>query len=123
MKTNLAYLKELSRELRRYELPSAEVEQTIRDVQEIGTDKDRTLAEEFGSPKDYVEALYPKAKPKQYYLFTLIGLILASIGFVILTSHFRDLGMDGTVQSLWKFAALLTIPVGMAIDFTRYLKP
>lgn len=65
MKTNLAYLKELSRELRRHELPSAEVEQTIRDVQEIGTDKDRIPAEEFGSPKDYVKALYPKAKPKQ----------------------------------------------------------
>lgn len=123
MKTNLAYLKELSRELRRHELPSAEVEQTIRDVQEIGTDKDRILAEEFGSPKDYVKALYPKAKPKLYYLFTLIGLILASIGFMILTSHFRDLGMDGTAQSLWKFAAFLTVPVGMAIDFTRYLKP
>lgn len=123
MKTNLAYLKELSRELRRHELPSAEVEQTIRDVQEIGTGTDRTLAAEFGSPKNYVKALYPKAKPKQYYLFTLIGLILASIGFMILTSHFRDLGMDGTARSLWKFAAFLTVPVGMAIDFTRYLKP
>ena len=123
LKTNLAYFKELSWELRRQELPTAEVDQTTQDVQENGTDTDRTLAEEFGSPKDYVKALYPKAKSKQYYLFTLIGLILAAIGFIILTAHFRDLGMDGTAQSLWKFAALLTIPVGMAIDFTRYLKP
>ncbi|MEY8577978.1 hypothetical protein AALI21_06675 [Corynebacteriaceae bacterium 6-324] len=123
MKANLAYLTELSRELRRHDLPTAEVEQTIRDAQEIGTGTDRTLAAEFGSPKNYVKALYPKAKPKQYYIFSLIGLILASIGFIILTAHFRDLGIDGTAQSLWKFAALLTIPVGMAIDFTRYLKP
>ncbi|MFZ2598062.1 hypothetical protein [Corynebacterium casei] len=120
MKTDENYLKELSRALRRHAIPEAEIEQTIREVQETGNNTDRPLTEEFGSPQDYVKALYPETKPKQYYLFTLCGLILAAIGFILLTVYFRNLGTDGTAQSLWKFAALIVIPIGMAIDFTRY---
>lgn len=120
MKANLAYLKELSRELRRHDIPAAEIEQTVREVQETGSDTDRPFTEELGSPQEYIQALYPEAKPKQYYLFTLIGLILASIGFILLTVYFRNLGTDGTAQSMWKFAVLIAIPIGMAIDFTRY---
>ena len=122
MKTDENYLKELSRALRRHAIPETEIEQTIREVQETGNNTDRPLTEEFGSPQDYVKALYPETKPKQYYLFTLCGLILAAIGFILLTVYFRNLGTDGTAQSLWKVAALIAIPIGMAIDFTRYAR-
>lgn len=122
MKSDKNYLKELSRELRRHDIPASEIEQTVREVQETGSDIDQPLTDEFGSPQEYVRALYPEAKPKQYYLFTLLGLVLAVFGFILLTVYFRYIGSDGTALSLWKFAALTAIPFGMAIDFTRYLR-
>ncbi|MDO5508049.1 MAG: hypothetical protein Q4F64_06895 [Corynebacterium casei] len=122
MQTNEPYLHELARELKRHEIPAHEVEQTIVEVQATATETNQPLVEEFGTARQYVNALYPEATPKQFYLFTLIGLILAAAGFIVLTAYFRNIDATGTALALWKFSPLLLIPVGMAVDFTRYRK-
>lgn len=122
MNDNNVYLEKLSRELKRYSVSESEIQHALAGVQETLGHSDSTPIEEFGTPQEYARSLYPNSKQRQYYIFTLIGLILAAAGFVVLHIHFGNQGIQGTAESLWKFAPLLAIPLGALIDFIRYLR-
>lgn len=117
-----AYITNLSKELKRHNVSDPEIQQVLAGVQETLEHTGSTPDEEFGSPREYVRALYPDNSHRQYYLFTLVGIILAAVGFVALHIYFRNQGLQGTLEALWGFSPLLAIPIGMLIDFTRYLR-
>lgn len=122
MNTNDAYLNKLSKELKRHNVSELEIRQVIMQVKETLEHTNLSPIEEFGTPEAYTQALYPHRKQRQYYLFTLIGMLLAIAGFIVLNVYFRHQGNDMTLESLWKFSPLLAIPLGIIIDFTRYVK-
>lgn len=122
MSTNAVYLRELSKELRRHSVPEIEIKETLLEVHATLEDSNLEPEEEFGSPKDYVNALFPERKSQNYSVFTLIGLIIAIIGFIGLNIYFKSIGTVETTEALLRFIPLIAIPIGMAIDFTRYLR-
>lgn len=122
MSTNAVYLRELSKELRRHSVPEIEIKKTLLEVHATLEDSNLEPEEEFGSPKDYVNALFPERKSQNYSVFTLIGLIIAIIGFIGLNIYFKSIGTVETTEALLRFIPLIAIPIGMAIDFTRYLR-
>lgn len=122
MNENDVYLAKLSKELKRHSVSTSEMQHTLARVQETLELSGSTPVEEFGTPETYVRALYPDREQQKYYLFTLVGLILGAAGFAMLHVYFHNQGMQETMEALWKFTPLLAIPLGMLVDFTRYLR-
>ncbi|WP_144793094.1 hypothetical protein [Corynebacterium singulare] len=116
---NSRYLDNLARELRLLNINGAELDQALSSVKEVIHETDVRAEDEFGPAKEYAYTLYPDSSPRQFYLFTLLGMILAVAGFIGLHLYFGVVGV-GDVGQLVKYAPLLLIPAGMGIDVARY---
>ncbi|MER0079929.1 hypothetical protein ABRP87_08255 [Corynebacterium sp. KPL2830] len=116
---NARYLDNLARELRLLNINGLELDQALSSVKEVIHEKGVRAEDEFGPAREYAHTLYPDSSQRQFYLFTLLGMILAVAGFIGLHIYLDHANIENTGQ-LVKFTPLLLIPVGMGIDFARY---
>jgi len=115
-----SYIRQLTRELKMRNASKSQVDDALSGViesQENGAD----LQAEFGHPTEYAEKIIPGSSPVKLYGFTLGGLVLGALGFILLNVDERQ--WNYLVENhLTVYLPLLLIPIGIGIDFWRYLR-
>lgn len=116
---NARYLDNLARELRLLNINGLELDQALSSVKEVIHETDVRAEDEFGPAREYAHTLYPNSSQRQFYLFTLLGMMLAVAGFIGFHIYL-DSADIGNAGQLVEYTPLLLIPVGMGIDVARY---
>lgn len=114
------YIRALTRELKLRGASSDEIDEALNGIHE-GLENGSDLNGEFGTPEEYAKNMLPDRSPKQIYGFLLTGLLLGFLGFFFLVLD-RNRSQIIVSNDAMVYIPLLLIPIGMGIDFYRYLK-